>query len=204
MTVSCLASARLSLKFNYQLAAIILHIYMENKHSAFFIKCYFLDSSSGLQMWGQPVNCCCCFFPPLVYRKTDNTNAYIWLKSWLILVSGVLSCLSEHDECLSGLHNCDENALCFNMVGGHSCSCKPGYTGNGTVCKGKHHCVSFATYCAKCPAHMDLERHQKYLCSGETFFRHKPCPYKTLQTKNCVFLSQVLQIKLATEKVPFF
>lgn len=45
---------------------------------------------------------------------------------------------SEHDECLSGLHNCDENALCFNMVGGHSCSCKPGYTGNGTVCKGRH------------------------------------------------------------------
>lgn len=44
--------------------------------------------------------------------------------------------LLEHDECLSGLHNCDENALCFNMVGGHSCSCKPGYTGNGTVCKG--------------------------------------------------------------------
>uniref|UniRef100_A0A3Q3VWZ9 Uncharacterized protein n=1 Tax=Mola mola TaxID=94237 RepID=A0A3Q3VWZ9_MOLML len=41
----------------------------------------------------------------------------------------------DHDECLSGLHNCDENALCFNMVGGHSCSCKPGYTGNGTVCK---------------------------------------------------------------------
>lgn len=44
---------------------------------------------------------------------------------------------SEHDECLSGQHNCDENALCFNMVGGHSCSCKPGYTGNGTVCKGE-------------------------------------------------------------------
>lgn len=43
----------------------------------------------------------------------------------------------EHDECVSGMHSCDENALCFNTVGGHSCSCKPGYTGNGTICKGE-------------------------------------------------------------------
>lgn len=51
----------------------------------------------------------------------------------------------EHDECLSGLHNCDENALCFNMVGGHSCSCKPGYTGNGTMCKGRQRFITKST-----------------------------------------------------------
>lgn len=62
-------------------------------------------------------------------------------------VTSVVSLSSEHDECLSGLHNCDENALCFNMVGGHSCSCKPGYTGNGTVCKGKHHHVDSVICC---------------------------------------------------------
>lgn len=44
---------------------------------------------------------------------------------------------SEHDECVTNQHNCDENALCFNTVGGHNCVCKPGYTGNGTICKGK-------------------------------------------------------------------
>lgn len=51
---------------------------------------------------------------------------------------------SEHDECVRGLNTCDENALCFNTVGGHSCSCKPGYIGNGTICsgKGKHLCTS--------------------------------------------------------------
>ena len=69
------------------------------------------------------------------------------LKSWFVVTSVVCFFLSsEHDECLSGLHNCDENALCFNMVGGHSCSCKPGYTGNGTVCKGTScsvHCSFF-------------------------------------------------------------
>uniref|UniRef100_U3IV08 Protein kinase C-binding protein NELL2 n=1 Tax=Anas platyrhynchos platyrhynchos TaxID=8840 RepID=U3IV08_ANAPP len=42
---------------------------------------------------------------------------------------------SEHDECITNQHNCDENALCFNTVGGHNCVCKLGYTGNGTVCK---------------------------------------------------------------------
>uniref|UniRef100_A0A4W3J6F3 Neural EGFL like 2 n=1 Tax=Callorhinchus milii TaxID=7868 RepID=A0A4W3J6F3_CALMI len=42
---------------------------------------------------------------------------------------------TEHDECRTGLHNCDKNALCFNTVGGHNCICKPGYTGNGTLCK---------------------------------------------------------------------
>uniref|UniRef100_A0A452GL04 Protein kinase C-binding protein NELL2 n=1 Tax=Gopherus agassizii TaxID=38772 RepID=A0A452GL04_9SAUR len=41
----------------------------------------------------------------------------------------------EHDECITNQHSCDENALCFNTVGGHHCVCKPGYTGNGTMCK---------------------------------------------------------------------
>ncbi|EFB19446.1 hypothetical protein PANDA_021081 [Ailuropoda melanoleuca] len=47
-----------------------------------------------------------------------------------------LQCVpSEHDECGSGQHNCDENAICTNTVQGHSCTCKPGYVGNGTVCR---------------------------------------------------------------------
>lgn len=43
----------------------------------------------------------------------------------------------EHDECGSGQHNCDENAICTNTIRGHSCTCKPGYVGNGTICRGK-------------------------------------------------------------------
>ncbi|XP_039109210.1 protein kinase C-binding protein NELL1-like [Hyaena hyaena] len=41
----------------------------------------------------------------------------------------------EHDECGSGQHNCDKNAICTNTVQGHSCTCKPGYVGNGTICR---------------------------------------------------------------------
>lgn len=44
---------------------------------------------------------------------------------------------TEHDECGSGQHNCDENAICTNTVQGHSCTCKPGYVGNGTICRGR-------------------------------------------------------------------
>ncbi|OXB53624.1 hypothetical protein ASZ78_005215, partial [Callipepla squamata] len=47
-----------------------------------------------------------------------------------------------HDECVTNQHNCDENALCFNTVGGHNCVCKLGYTGNGTVCKEHDECVT--------------------------------------------------------------
>lgn len=55
----------------------------------------------------------------------------------LSLSNNIVFLISEHDECITNQHNCDENALCFNTVGGHNCVCKPGYTGNGTTCKGK-------------------------------------------------------------------
>lgn len=85
-------------------------------------------------------------FFSLVWKKLYNTNVYE-TKEHVCSDICCVSLSSEHDECLSGLHNCDENALCFNMVGGHSCSCKPGYTGNGTVCKGKHHHVDSVICC---------------------------------------------------------
>ncbi|KAJ1065800.1 hypothetical protein K5549_007795 [Capra hircus] len=50
-------------------------------------------------------------------------------------VSLFLALQTEHDDCGSGQHNCDENAICTNTVQGHSCTCKPGYVGNGTICR---------------------------------------------------------------------
>lgn len=52
-------------------------------------------------------------------------------------VSLFLALQTEHDDCGSGQHNCDENAICTNTVQGHSCTCKPGYVGNGTICRGR-------------------------------------------------------------------
>ncbi len=44
----------------------------------------------------------------------------------------LLSFFSDYDECEQNEHNCDVNARCTNIIGGYSCNCKPGYTGNGT------------------------------------------------------------------------
>lgn len=74
---------------------------------------------------------------------TNYYNVNLWLESFYIAVVWSFKSIlflfhfSEHDECITNQHNCDENALCFNTVGGHNCVCKLGYTGNGTVCKGK-------------------------------------------------------------------
>ena len=39
------------------------------------------------------------------------------------------------NECLSDtLNNCHENAQCINTAGNYTCSCKPGYTGDGVNC----------------------------------------------------------------------
>ena len=41
---------------------------------------------------------------------------------------------SDIDECISNL--CDKNATCENFVGSYNCTCKKGFTGGGTTCKG--------------------------------------------------------------------
>ena len=43
----------------------------------------------------------------------------------------------DDDECATGTHNCNNQALCSNTQGGFKCSCKKGYTGNGVSCTGE-------------------------------------------------------------------
>ena len=53
------------------------------------------------------------------------------------MVKMCLSLLTDINECTSGTDNCDTNAVCTNVVGGHTCSCHPGFHGNGVTCNGK-------------------------------------------------------------------
>ena len=48
--------------------------------------------------------------------------------------------LVDINECTSS--PCDPNAHCINAGGSYSCSCLPGYTGNGTHCTGWNILVS--------------------------------------------------------------
>ena len=43
--------------------------------------------------------------------------------------------LSDIDECLR--MSCDPNATCVDSHGSYSCSCNPGFSGNGTFCESK-------------------------------------------------------------------
>ena len=48
--------------------------------------------------------------------------------------SVVRHCIDE-DECASGNSSCSADATCNNTVGSFTCSCNPGYHGNGSVCE---------------------------------------------------------------------
>ena len=39
--------------------------------------------------------------------------------------------------CTNNLHDCRENTICVNNNGSFTCSCKAGYSGNGTFCQGE-------------------------------------------------------------------
>ena len=51
----------------------------------------------------------------------------------------ILSPCTDVDECTSGTHNCDANAMCTNTIGSFSCKCNAGFTGNGQTCSGKRY-----------------------------------------------------------------
>ena len=42
----------------------------------------------------------------------------------------------DPDECKDKTHQCDINANCTNIPGSYNCTCRHGYTGNGSICNG--------------------------------------------------------------------
>ena len=46
----------------------------------------------------------------------------------------IFDCFPDFNECGLNLHNCDANAFCTDIIGGFTCTCEQGYTGNGITC----------------------------------------------------------------------
>ena len=47
---------------------------------------------------------------------------------------------TDIDECGQSVDNCHVDAMCFNTPGSFTCSCLPGYYGDGLSCKPKNPC----------------------------------------------------------------
>ena len=53
--------------------------------------------------------------------------------------------VTDIDECSMDPGQCDVNADCTNSAGSYSCTCKQGFTGNGTTCEGILECFFHVT-----------------------------------------------------------
>lgn len=57
----------------------------------------------------------------------------------------ILKSILDVNECEGETNPCDKNARCNNTVGGYTCTCNNGYSGNGEDCEGKGliitHCI---------------------------------------------------------------
>ena len=72
------------------------------------------------------------FFPAKIcFYVTIQWN---YPETYELIIS--LNISSDVDECSAESSPCDENADCANSDGFYSCTCKQGFTGNGTVCEG--------------------------------------------------------------------
>ena len=55
-----------------------------------------------------------------------------------------ISSFSDINECQSEFHNCHSDATCSNLMGSFTCSCNPGYSGDGQSCPGMN--ISFSCW----------------------------------------------------------
>ena len=69
------------------------------------------------------------FCASTLYLSEDDSETYQSFSRWELS-------LIDIDECTTNRHNCDINASCNNTEGSHNCTCKPGYSGDGSNCTG--------------------------------------------------------------------
>lgn len=56
------------------------------------------------------------------------------VSGWFNLISILILCFKDVNECEAEKWPCDPNAECINTPGSFYCECLPGYAGNGRQC----------------------------------------------------------------------
>ncbi|XP_078364720.1 uncharacterized protein LOC144649139 [Oculina patagonica] len=80
----------------------------------------------------------------------DTISSKYWLDPTGTGMAVLVYCdmnVEDVDECITGNHDCDVNANCTNTVGGHNCTCKEGYTGDGRSCSDINECSNGSHKC---------------------------------------------------------
>ena len=52
----------------------------------------------------------------------------------LLIVIYTTPSITDINECAEDLDNCHQNAICANRAGRFTCTCRPGFTGDGVMC----------------------------------------------------------------------
>jgi len=75
-------------------------------------------------------------------KKCDKRNFTLAVHSNQLTLSLPHHLHTDINECEDDeLNNCNENANCTNAEGSFTCSCNPGYTGDGVNCTSKLLCM---------------------------------------------------------------
>ena len=83
---------------------------------------------------------CTCGSGYLLDENGMNCSGKIWIDFEQQLNDVDSVCIALHvdiNECERDEDSCHENANCTNTEGSYTCSCNPGYTGDGVTCTSK-------------------------------------------------------------------
>ena len=75
-----------------------------------------------------------------VHKAFKEMEHFVMVLFYLcIYIELIWDVAADVDECQDPDAVCDINANCSNTYGSYFCTCRTGYTGNGSQCNGKTH-----------------------------------------------------------------
>ena len=71
----------------------------------------------------------------------DFVGCMVLICNFVLTTCSCELCTADANECTEGINSCHIDATCHNTRGNYTCSCNPGYTGDGFSCTGKCNCL---------------------------------------------------------------